>query len=229
MFTSRLKSGEKVYLHKWGDNDSKGVLTRIEIHLPSKNEVVVWSPQISGRIMNLNTETFYDLRMFAETSEYRFKVKFIEHDEAGGFATSRFKLMHDGEKILRRDAFRLNLEAMVVFSIILEDGHQSEKDEGKLVDLSVGGVKINTNREIEKGELLNISLQLDTEMVIAFGDVRYAGIAPPPQRRNQTKYAYEYGISFVMLTDSDQEKIIRYVYKKQREEIKNANARSSRL
>ena len=222
MFTSRIKSGEKIYLHKWGDNDSKGILTRVEMHIPDKKEVLIYAPQVDGRVMNLNTDTFYDLRMFAETAEYRFKVKFITHEEVDGFPISRFKLMHDGEKTLRRNAFRLNLDAMVVYSIIGEDGNQSEKDEGKIIDLSSGGAKIHTNRKIDKGELLNLSMQLGNDMIIAFGDIKHSEPAPQPASTSKQKYAYQYGISFVMLTDSDEEKIIRFLYQKQMQEMRNS-------
>ena len=221
MFTNRLKSGEKVYLHKWGDTESKGILTRVEIFHPGKKEVLIYAPQSNGRVIQLSTETFYDIRMFGETAEYRFKVKFMEHTEADGFPLSRFKLMHDGEKSLRRDAYRLNLDAMVLFSVVEADGNQSEKDEGKVVDLSAGGARILTNRVIDEGELLNLSIQLDNDLLIAFGDIRFSDKAPPTTSKSQTKYAYQYGISFVLLADSDQEKIIRYIYKKQREELRN--------
>ena len=225
MFTNRLKSGEKVYLHKWGDNESKGILTRIEIFLPAKKEVQIYAPQVDGRILQLNTDTFYDLRIFGETAEYRFKVKFLSNDAADGFPISRFQLMHEGEKTLRRDAFRLNINTMVLFSVIENDGNQTEKEEGKVVDLSAGGAKILTNKEINQGELLNLSIQLDNDLIIAFGDIRFSDEAPQPKSRTEPRYAYAYGISFVMLADSDQEKIIRYMYKAQREALKTARGR----
>ena len=224
MFTNRLKSGERVYLHKWGDNDSKGLLTRVEIHCPIKKEVQIYSPQVNGRPARLNDETYYDLRLFCEVAEYRYKVKFIAHNEVDGFALTRFKLMHDGEKSLRRNAYRLNLDTMVMFSIVHYDGNQSEKEEGKLVDLSIGGVKILTNKEIMKGDLLNLNLQLDKDMIVAFGDIKFAQEAPPPviRKKNQPKYAYQYGLSFVMLTDSDEEKIIQFIHRKKMQEIRDA-------
>ena len=221
MFTSRIKSGAKVYLHRWGDNSGKGVLTRIEVQIPDKKEVLVYAPQVNGRVMNLNTDMYYDLRMFGDTAEYRFKVKFLAHDEIDGFPISRFKLMHDGEKKHRREVFRLNLDAMVMFSIINEDGNQSEKDEGKVVDLSAGGVKIHTNRKIDKGELLNLSIQLENDAVIAFGDIKHAEPAPLSASKLKRKYSYQYGIRFVTLTDSDEEKIIRFLYQKQMQEMRN--------
>ena len=225
MFTNRLKSGEKVYLHKWGDTDSKGILTRVEIFHPGKKEVLIYAPQADGRTIQLNSETFYDIRMFGETAEYRFKVKFLSNEEADGFPITRFQLMHDGEKSLRRDAFRLNIDTMVLFSIIEDDGNQTEKEEGKVVDLSAGGAKILTNKEIKKGELLNLSIQLDNDLIIAFGDIKFSGEAPAPVSKTEPRYKYAYGVSFVMLADSDQEKIIRFMYKAQRQALRNAKGR----
>ena len=225
MFTNRLKSGEKAYLHIWGDSSNKGILTRIEYHKADDKEVHIWTPKVNGRPANLNQSNFYEIRIFGETAEYRYKVRFIEHDEADGFPISRFRLMHEGEKILRRDAYRLNLNTMVMFSVVQEDGNQTSKVEGRVVDLSTGGVKILTNQELDKGELLNLSIQLDKELLIAFGDIRFsaeAPLPPPAPRGKKTKeprYTYQYGISFVMLGDSDEEKIIQYMHRKQREEL----------
>ena len=227
MFTNRLKSGEKAYLHKWGDNSSKGIITRIEHYRADDKELHIWPPKVNGRTARLSSDSFYEIRLFGETAEYRYKVKFIAHDEVDGFPISRFKLLHDGEKILRRDAFRLNLDTMVLFSVVQEDGHQSEKLEGRVIDLSSGGVRILTNQELNRGELLNLSIQLDNDLIIAFGDIRFSAAAPPPSRRGvgknpQPRYTHQYGVSFVMLGDSDEEKIIQYMYRKQREALINA-------
>ena len=227
MFTNHLKSGEKAYLHKWGDNGSKGILTRIEHHKADNKELHIWPPKVNGSVARLSTDHFYEVRLFGETAEYRYKVKFIKHDEVDGFPISRFKLMHDGEKTLRRDAFRLNLDTMVMYSVVHNDGNQSEKAEGRVVDLSSKGVRILTNQELDKGELLNLSIQLDNELIIAFGDIRFSAEAPPPPTRvsgknRQPRYTYQYGISFIMLTDSDEEKVIQYICRRQRDELMNS-------
>ena len=232
MYTNCLKSGEKAYLHKWGDKDSKGILTRIEHHRAESKELHIWPPKVDGKTARLNTDTFYEVRLFGETAEYRFKVKFIKHDEFDGFPITRFKLMHDGEKVLRRNAFRLNLDTMVMFSVVKEDGNQSDKIEGRVADLSSGGVRILTNLELDKGELLNLSIQLGNDLIIAFGDIRFSAEASPPPLRGigknpHPRYTRQYGVSFVMLADSDEEKVIQYISRKQREEL--INAKRSRL
>ena len=223
MFASLLKSGEKVYLHKWGETVSKGILSRVEVYLPEKNEVQIYAPQVSGRLVDLNPDLYYDIRIFGSIAEYRFKVRFIAHDEIDGFPISRFSLENGGEKVLRRNSFRLNLNTMIMFSVIHEDGNQSEKEEGKIVDLSAGGIKLQTNRKLKIGELLHLHMQLDDSVIIAFGDVKYISrVHDYNRKKTEPTFSYHYGINFVMLADADQERIVRYIYQKQTQELKNS-------
>ena len=220
MFIDHLKTGSKVYLHRKGDTNSSGILTRVEFLSPEKQEVYVFAPKAGGRPVRLIADEQYYLRLLTESSIYRYRVKFQSHGEIEGFEVSCFKLLDGGEKTQRREAFRFNLNTMAVFSVVYTDGNQSEKIEGMIVDLSAGGAKIYSDRKVSKGELLIIDLALDEDQIIAFGDVRTVGDLPP-----KSKFAYQYGVRFAMMAESDQEKIIRYMYKKQRDELKKANSR----
>ena len=225
MLTYCLKAGIKIYLFRWGDTTGKGIISRVEVYLPEKNEVHIYSPTVDGRLVNLYTDVYYDLRFYGEVAEYRFKVQFIAHDEADGFPISRFLLVNQGEKVLRRSVFRLNLELMVVFSVVHEDGIQSENEEGKVVDLSAGGCKIQANRKLHQGELLHLRIDLDDDFIIAYGDVKHISPTPVPYDRltKQPTYAYQYGVSFAMLANADQERIIRFLFKKQSQQLKTAS------
>ena len=220
MYIDHLKSGTRVYLHRRGDSASGGILTRVEMLAPDKREVYVYSPKVDGRPISLSAEEQYYFRLVSDSSVYRFKVKFLSHGEIDGFDITSFKLMDTGEKTQRRSTFRFNVSKNIVFSVIYTSGHQSEKEEGLLVDLSAGGAKIFTDRKMNIGYLLNIDLQLDDDSIVTYGDVRTASDLP-----NGSRFAYQYGIRFAMIPESDQEKIIRYMYKKQREDLKRANSR----
>ena len=225
MFTNRLKSGERVFLHEWGGTGTKGIPSRLVIFKPSEQEAHVSAPLVDGRPVKLSADMYYELRVYAENSEFRFKAKFLSDDEVYGFAISRFMLMNEGEKLLRRNAYRINIDTAVSFSVVYEDGHQYDRDEARVVDLSVGGAKIQTDMKIEKGELLNLSIQLGNELIIAFGDIKYAEPMPHSTDPSDTrpKYAYQYGISFVMLADSDKERVVQLMHKKKKQESINAN------
>ena len=220
MFIDHLRAGAKVYLHKRGDTTSGGVLTRVELLLPEKHEVYVYAPKVSGHPVNLVADEQYYFRLVTESSIFRYRAKFISYGEIEGFEVASFKLLDGGEKTQRREAYRFNLNSMVIFSVVYTDGNQSEKIDGMIVDLSAGGAKIYTDRKVSKGELLIIDLMLDDDQIIAFGDVRTASDLPPKSR-----FAFQYGVRFAMMAESDQERIIRFMYKKQREELKKANSR----
>ena len=220
MYIDYLKNGARVYLHKRGDTTSGGVLTRVELLLPEKQEVFVYKPKVSGYPLELKVDEQYYFRLVSESSIYRYRVKFLTHGEIEGFEISCFRLLDGGEKTQRREAYRFNLNTMAIFSVVYADGNQSEKIDGMVVDLSAGGAKIYTDRKVRKGELIIIDLMLDDDQIIAFGDVRTANDLPP-----KSKFAYQYGVRFAMMAESDQERIIRFMYKKQREELKKANSR----
>lgn len=220
MHIDHLKLGAKVYLHRRGDATTGGISTRVELIVPEKQEVFVYAPKVDGHPVKLNPDEQYYLRLITDSSIFRYRVKFVTGGEIDGFDVSCFKLLDGGEKTQRRNSFRFNLSKMVIFSVVYTDGQQSEKESGMLVDLSAGGAKINTDRKMNIGYLLTIDLQLDDENLITFGDVRTAIDLPKGSR-----YSYQYGIRFAMIPESDQEKIIRFMYKKQREELKKANSR----
>ena len=220
MYTENLKTGVRVYLQKRGDTTSGGVMTRVEMLVPEKQELFVYAPKVSGHIMNLNTDELYYFRLVTDASVFRYKAKFLKHGEIEGFDISSFRLLDGGEKTQRRTAFRFNVSKSIVFSIVYTSGYQSEKEEGLLVDLSAGGAKIYSDRKMSIGYLLNIDLQLDEDAIVTFGDVRTASDLPAG-----SKYAYQYGIRFATIPESDQERIVRFMYKKQREDLKKANSR----
>ena len=220
MHIDHLVNGAKVYLHKRGDTSSGGILTRVSLTSPEKHEVFVTSPKVNGRLVDLHEDEQYYFRLVTESSIFRFRAKFLSYGDIDGFDISKFKLLDGGEKTQRREAYRFNLNTMVIFSVVYSDGNQSEKISGMIMDLSAGGAKIYSDRKVSKGEFINIDLKLDDDQIIVFGDVRTAMDLP-----SKSKFAYQYGVRFAMMAESDQEKIIRFMYKKQREDLKKAKSR----
>ena len=220
MYIDQLKIGTRVYLHKRGDVTSGGIPTRVEQLVREDKIVYVYTPKTNGHKVSLRGDEQYYFRLIADNSVYRYMVGFLSHDELDGFDVTLFKLLDGGEKTQRRNSFRFNVAKMIVFSVVYSSGNQSEKAEGLLVDLSAGGAKVYSDRKMNIGYLLNIDLQLDNESITTFGDVRSANELPRGSR-----FAYQYGIRFPLITESDQEKIIRFMYKKQREDLRKAKSR----
>jgi c-di-GMP-binding flagellar brake protein YcgR len=220
LYLEHLKTGARVQIQRPGDGPSGGFMCKIEIQLPAKREILVHAPVEKNRPVDMPIGGSFFLRLLTDNAIYRFKATMIAYGDVDGFDVVRFRIEDDGEKIQRRSAFRFNCGIKINFSVIYSSGQQAETEEALITDLSAGGAKIFTDKILQVGYLLNISLQIGDDLVVAFGDVRTKTDLPPGQ-----KHKYQYGIRFAMMPESDQEKIIRYMYKLQRDELKKARPR----
>jgi len=220
MFIEHLRSGSRVQIQKPGDGPRDGYMCRVEVLMPTTREVLVHAPMEGGRLVRLRVGEKFVLRLLTDNATFCFKAELAAYTEVDGFDVVRFKLTDSGEKIQRRNAFRFNCAIPVSYSIIYSSGQQSERESGLVIDLSAGGAKMYSSKKLNTGYLLNLDLQIGDELVVAFGEIRTALDLP-----SSSKFKYQFGIRFTMMPEADQEKIIRYMYKMQREALKKARPR----
>ncbi|MCL2577416.1 MAG: PilZ domain-containing protein [Defluviitaleaceae bacterium] len=218
MYIEYLKSGARVQIQRPGDSPTGGYMCKIAVLNLEAREVLVHAPMEGSRPVRLEIGGGIVLRLLTDNAIYCYKARMIANTDIDGFDAVKFQVIDDGEKIQRRSAFRFNCGIPITFSIINTGGQQTQRDTGLLTDLSAGGTKIFSDKVLQEGYLLNIAIELGDDLVVAFGDVRVRMDLPP----GKSKYKYQYGIRFAMMPESDQEKIIRYMYKLQREELKKA-------
>jgi c-di-GMP-binding flagellar brake protein YcgR len=195
-------------------------MCKVEVLIPASKEVLIHAPFEKNKPVDLPLGGALVLRLLTENAIYRFKATMIKRGDIDGFDVVRLRIDDAGEKIQRRSAFRFTCAIPASFSVIYTSGQQAEREEGIISDLSAGGAKIFTDKSLHVGYLLNITLPLGEGMVVAFGDVRTRNELP-----RGAKYQYQYGVRFAMMPESDQEQIIRFMYKLQREELKKARPR----
>ncbi|MCL2386287.1 MAG: PilZ domain-containing protein [Defluviitaleaceae bacterium] len=203
-----------------GDGPSAGYTCKIEVLIPEANEVLIHAPIERNRLVQLQKGGKFILRLLTDNATYIFNATMMAYGDVDGFDVVKFHIDDGGEKIQRRSAFRFNCFIGITYAVVYSSGQQAEREEGMITDLSAGGAKIFTDKNLHEGYLLNIELPLGDDLVIAFGDVRTKTQLP-----KSSKYAFQYGIRFSMMPESDQEKIIRFMYKMQREELKKARPR----
>jgi len=220
MFIDQLKSGARVQIQQPGDAPNSGYTCKVEVLVPSKREVLIHAPVERRRLVPLRVGEKFVLRLLSENATYCYNAVLAAYADVDGFDVLRFRLEGNGEKIQRRSSFRFVCALRVSYAVIYSSGQQSERDEGLIIDLSAGGAKMYSNKKLSAGYLLNVELQLGDDLVVAFGDIRTVTDLP-----KSSKYAYQYGIRFTMMPEPDQEVIIRYMYKMQREELKKARPR----
>jgi c-di-GMP-binding flagellar brake protein YcgR len=189
-------------------------MTRVEV-VESDKTILVHAPTDKGKRIKFVERNVYGLRFFSDGAQVNFDAKFMNEEKIDGFLILRFFMMGDGEKVQRRNAFRFTCSIPITFNIVADNGEQSPRAEAVVRDLSSGGIKMNTTVNIKQGSLLRIDLFLDDDYVMAFGQVLMVKHVP-----ENIKYPYQYGIKFEVMPESDEERIVRYVYNEQRKLIK---------
>jgi len=220
LFIEYLKSGARVQIQRPGDSPTGGFMCKIEVLNLKAKEVLVHVPLEGNRPVRLERGGGLVLRLLTDNAIYNYKSKMMSYEKVDGFDVVKLLIIDGGEKVQRRSAFRFNCGIPITFNVIYTSGQQTEREDGLITDLSAGGTKIFTDKSLQEGYLLNISLPLGDELVVAFGDIR-----TKMELSHKSKYKYQYGVRFAMMPESDQEKIIRYMYKLQREELKKARPR----
>lgn len=220
MYIEFLKSGASVQIQRPMDDPKGGFMCKIAVALTERREVLVHAPKQEGKSVPLELGAKLNLRLLTENAIYSFGATMLAFTDVDGFEVVRIRINDGGEKIQRRSAFRFNCSIPVAFSIIYTNGQKAARGEGIITDLSAGGAKIFTNENLQVGYLLSIELPIGKDLVIAFGDVRSRMELPP-----KSKYHHQYGVRFSMMPESDQEIIIRFMYKMQREDLKRVRPR----
>ncbi|MCL1846171.1 MAG: PilZ domain-containing protein [Defluviitaleaceae bacterium] len=220
MFVNNLKSGSRVQIQRPQDGANDGFVCKVEVLVPDSREILVHAPVENNRPVDLKDAGPLTLRLLTDNAIYVFKATFLAHGDIDGFDIIKLRVDDDGEKIQQRSTFRFNCAIPITFTVIYSSGQKAERDAGVISDLSAGGAKIFTDKSLQTGYLLNVSIQLGDELVVAFGDVRSRTELP-----EGSEFAYQYGIRFAMMPESDQEQIIRYMYKIQRDELKKVRPR----
>ena len=219
MYEDQLKPGTKVMIQKPGDAPNEGYVCKVEALYEQEKQVIITAPIQGGRIVLLDKGK-YVLRLLNDAGSIVYKSELIARHKIDGIEMVIFSLEDGGEKIQRRSTFRLNIAMRASFSVIYTNGQQSDKEESLIIDLSVGGAKIYTNKKLNLGYLLSIEMQLDDHLMVVFGDVRTNLKLP-----RESKYGYQYGIRFVMMPQEDQDRIIKFIYKMQRQDLKKIRIR----
>ena len=220
MYIEYLKSGARVQIQRPFDTPNDGFMCKIEVLLPDTREVLIHAPIERNKPAELPIGGILILRLLTDNAIYSFNTTMIAYADVDGFDVVKLRIDDEGKKIQRRTAFRFNCMIPVSFSVIYSSGQQSEREDGMVSDLSAGGAKIFTNKSLHTSYLLTVSISLGDQLVVAFGDVRTRTELP-----RGSKFSYQYGVRFAMIPEEDQEKIIKFMYKMQREELKKARPR----
>ena len=139
-----------------------------------------------------------------------------------GVPILKIKLLEPTKKIQRRQSFRLNVKLDFTFIIIEELGKNDLKKQenlifkGKTIDISSGGLKFISNKDINIEDKIKILLNIEGVVVFALATIIYKG-----KIENKDGYNFSYKCKFENIPQKYKEDISKYIFDVQRQLSKN--------
>jgi len=115
--------------------------------------------------------------------------------------------------IQKRDHFRLPCNFLTDFKLLETDESGNVTpgipNPGCISNLSGGGLKLQADLVMKEEDRILITLTIDDSPIHLVGEVRVKYDTP------NASYPYQYGIVFKGISDADQDKIFRYLFREQ--------------
>lgn len=216
MIIDRVKPGDRVEItNRNKAADDMLYKSKVEA-IPDKIHVILQAPSVNGRNIKLPTNTTYSVLFLSESGMFRFDGEVTGYAMVDGIAIMRFKLNTKGERVQRRGFFRFDCLLTTSFVELTENGEQVglEMHEGTIRDLSGGGLRMFSTYNMDEGVYIRAMLKLDEDYVMVFGQVLHKQYHP------DTELPYQYRVIFKALDNTEQEKIVRFIYNEQRRSLR---------
>lgn len=132
-------------------------------------------------------------------------------------------LLHRLEKTLpddMADYLRLiDTKIDLLAQAIIMQGAQVKESETRNVNISATGMAFNCEEQLKAGDYLEIKMLLISSMavIVTYGRVVYC----KNKVSNDSQYPYPVGVDFINMKDEDRELLIKYVVKKQLQQIRD--------
>ncbi len=138
-------------------------------------------------------------------------------------------LLHRLEKSLPDVADYLRmLESKIdlLAQAVMRQGFQFKENDTRNVNISATGIAFNCEEALKEGDFLEIKMLLVSSMavIVTYGRVVYC----KRSQANDNRFPYFIGVDFINMKDEDREMLIKYVVKKQLQQIRDKKQGSNK-
>ena len=193
------------------NDDKNRYRSRVESMLADK--ITVASPLKAGSLIPIIPGTIVKVNYTDNVAIYTFTTEVISQNRQNP-PTLTLGQPFDVKRIQRRNFVRLDAKLAVTLHKVDENfAPIGESFAGTTVDISGGGSMFGCSTLLHMGEVLESAVYLsENETVKAIGRVvRF--VENPSALRNK----YSAGLEFTVIEESERDKIIRYIFNRQRE------------
>lgn len=216
MLIDNIKTGDRIEIAlKSKGRSDKIFLSQVEAVI-DKSKILIHAPIEKGQLLKLPKEVTYTVLFIADKGMYQFDAEVTDYLKVDGFSLLSIKLTSPGERVQRREFFRFDCSIPVGFAVINESGEQTEAGlkQGIIRDIGGGGMRLLAKDIIPIKVLIRASLMLEEDYIMIFGQVLHRENSP------NDAYPYQYRVKFTAMSNTEQEKIIQFIYNQQRKALR---------
>ena len=225
MLPDSIKIGDRVEIQQLIENDRpKKHISQVE-NILTGDRVVLHVPISYGQLVELSKEVLYRFVFFTEKGISRFSGHIEDRKEEDGFALIIVKISGEGEKFQRRDFFRMDCVLPMKFSLIekesMDTPDNAEICQGIVKDVSGGGLSFLANESLEEKDIVKLVIKMDDDILVAIGEILHKQYLP------KSNYKYQYRSGFIGIRANEQEKIIQFIFERQKRDIRKMGRRAT--
>lgn len=169
--------------------------------------LTVSNPIAKGYYVYIPVDSALIVRFYKENACYQFFSSLVSKSDLNGLRALNLDIVSNVEKIQRRKYYRIELALPIMYKRCEE----KEYKRAIMKDISGGGIKISLDTVFKRGEKIDLKINIDKMKIKICGVVI---------RVSKNKRIYDLGIEFDDVDRINREKIIKFIFKKQRERIK---------
>lgn len=228
-----------------GGNSESVIYVSQFLQWADTNLAVIAIPTYKGHLVPLRIDDIYELQFVTRGGLYRCRGQIKRRSKSGGnIATAEVKFISALEKYQRRQYFRMDCIMSMNYSVLTEvqrelykekkrclsleqklqiekklENQEIEFQKAIVLDISGGGMRFNSSVQQESGDicLLQPAFPEAVRKRIPF---LFGRIISSRRIPNREPITFDNRVEFVEITPSEQEQIITYIFKEERDKRK---------
>ena len=216
LFCKYVNIGDRIEILE--NSGEKNILHSQVEDIPKLGELLIRMPIINGRYAIMPDNSELSIIIFTEKGMFKFCVCVAGNLKKDGFGLLHIKISNDGERIQRRDFYRLSCETAFCFKQVFNCSEPFESENaltGIILDISGGGLRFICNCELRENALIKGIVKLNNEYALIAGKV----LDTKKLVNESNEYKFQCRVQFLVLSQEVMKKIMKYIFDEQRKQL----------
>lgn len=218
MTLGEVQLGTKLELDIYYENSDRIGLTLVsQLEGLGKNgDALIAAPLHKGVVYSVHMNSNIDVSFIAKGEVYQYRAVVLRRVRAENLFLLHIRQVSEIKKVQRRQFYRLEVMVPIKYRVVPSLEHELAQEivfrNAYTRDISGGGICMIADDEIQTDDLIEFDLYLEEKKPINF----YGRIVRKIKNMEGDTSKFEIGVMYCKIEDKDRERIIGYLFEKQR-------------